>query len=463
MFCNAEPFQNLKEEMEKRGLDIPSNSRNATAGILSRKDNLNLAEFLYFIAFDLQAGFYNTYDQKLKALAKMGFPTPECVLIETAKQLKSFINKSKKYKDLDGYLPTDGIVFVINNIKSHHSMGFTSHHPRFKIAFKWETEKADSTIKNIEWNLSQNGVLTPVAIIDPVELSGAKISRVTLHNASVVEKYNLNTGASIRLTRAGEVIPKFLGSIKSGDEFSFPKECPSCGGDTEYFHPRLMCISYVCSGRLCRELETWVKHAGIEGLGYKTLQKLVQNTSVLEPSDLYDLSANDLKFLGEKTANSIIESINKSRNITPLNFLLGLGILGMGRSNWLKVLSKYTLEDLDHLNAGSWMYDGFSRKSFYFFQEKTFLYTKLKGRLNFVTESTNNQRLSGMTFVITGSLSISRKELVKKLESMGANVSGSVSQSTTAVICNDPAGTSGKLVKARKLGIKIITESDLFN
>lgn len=463
LICNGKPFEKLKEEMDKRGLDIPSNSRNATAGILSRKDHLNLAEFLYFIAFDLQGGFYSTYDQKLKALSQMGFPTPECVLIETTKQLNSFINKSKKYKDLDGYIPADGIVFVINNIKSHHSMGFTSHHPRFKLAFKWESETAVSSIQKIEWNLSQNGVLTPVAVIEPVELSGATISRLTLHNAATVAKHNLNTGASIMLTRAGEVIPKFLGSLKSGAKFKFPRSCPSCGGDTEYYEPRLICRNFDCSDRLCRELETWVKHAGIEGLGFKTIQKIVRHTSVMEASDLYDLTVDEINFLGEKSANKIIASVQHSAHITPLNFLLGLGIPGMGRSSWENVLKKYSLEDLDYINQGSWIYDGFTRKSFYYFQEKVFLITKLKRRLCLIRESEDNQSLSGQSFVITGTLSVPRKELVKKLESMGASISGSVSQSTTAVICNDPAGISSKLVKARKLGIKIMPEADLFS
>ena len=229
VYCIEKNFFLLSKEMKELGLEIPSSQRNIVAGLLGRKENIQLSRHLSFQAFDIitEEKFQNEH-QKLDFLKASGFKTPDYVIHKGIKELKAKLQEARDFMSSGNYL-IDGLVFIYDDLKLHQELGETGHHPRYKLAFKFAGDTKVAKINDIEWGVSRNGTLTPVALIEPTELSGAIISRVTLHNFGMVQNFQLKAGDKIEIIRSGEVIPKFLGVVeKSGGNFFYPERCPSC-------------------------------------------------------------------------------------------------------------------------------------------------------------------------------------------------------------------------------------------
>jgi DNA ligase (NAD+) len=226
LYCDEESFFLLSNEMESLGLDKPTSQRNIVAGLMGRKDNLELCRYIKFMAFDyISEERLKKEEEKFEKLQKNGFVIPDFEIHKNIENVSDVIKKASEFMS-EGHYQIDGLVFTINNLSLHEELGETSHHPRYKMAFKFHGESKPAILKDISWSVSRNGILTPVGEIEPVELSGAMISRVTLHNYGLVCAHQLKKGDKIEIIRSGEVIPKFLSVLESSDSiFEIPKHC----------------------------------------------------------------------------------------------------------------------------------------------------------------------------------------------------------------------------------------------
>ncbi|RMG83951.1 MAG: hypothetical protein D6707_00040, partial [Bacteroidetes bacterium] len=282
LYCEETDFLNLTDEMLQRGLDRPSSARNIVAGLLGRRDHLDLNKYIRFMAYDIliEKDDFNYEVEKFNYLKKLGFMTPEFYLVKTKEEIKDVIEHCFDFYQ-NGHYAIDGIVFTYNDIHYQRELGYTAHHPRYKIAYKFKGETKKTKIENIIWSVSRNGILTPVAQVEPVELAGAVISNVTLHNWGMVHTHNLKIGDCIEIVRSGEVIPKYLRTItESQNQVDYPKVCPSCACPTIVEGIWLKCKNKSCPGQFIEEIIHFVKNIGIDDLSKKRLEQLIQKGKV---------------------------------------------------------------------------------------------------------------------------------------------------------------------------------------
>ena len=252
IFCTEEDFFKLSNEMEKIGLDKPTSQRNIVAGLIGRKENLELNRYIQFCAFDLieEEIALKTEMEKFHKLDQMKFLIPEITLHKNLKKVEDVLESAQEFM-AEGEYQIDGIVFSYNNLGLHEELGATAHHPRYKMAFKFQGEAKNTKIKKLVWQVSRNGILTPIAEVEPVELSGAKISRVTLHNYGMVKQFRLKKEDEIAIIRSGEVIPKFMEIVSSSNKpYEIPGVCPSCGEKVIEREIRLVCENNLCPAQV---------------------------------------------------------------------------------------------------------------------------------------------------------------------------------------------------------------------
>lgn len=474
LFCTEENFYHLSKEMVARGLEKPTSQRNIVAGLISRKDHSDLCQYIKFQAFEyIAAEDFKLEEDKFKNLKKLGFEIPEIKVHKSEKSLESVIAEARDFMS-EGEYQIDGLVFTYNSIALHRELGYTAHHPRYKMAFKFAGESKQTIIKSIEWSVSRNGIMTPVAHVKPVELSGAMISRVTLHNYGVVEQHQLKAGDKIEIIRSGEVIPKFLNVIESSSEtFEIPKKgCDFCVKDLEVEDIRLYCRNKICPGRDKEALLNFIQKIGIDDLSSKRLEELMRLGIVKEIPDLYKMKAEDLEKMDkvkEKLSQKIIENIEKSKEADITTLLSSLGITGGAYNKCEKVvLAGYnSFEKIHHLTLEQLMeIEGFAQKSAQDFldslQSKMTVIKELMD-LGFKLEAAQirETKVLGKKICITGALSEKRSVIEQSIRDLGGIVVSSVGKSTDFLVTNESEGSSSKYKKAQDLQIPIITEQAL--
>jgi DNA ligase (NAD+) len=477
IFCIEENFFQLSSEMESLGLEKPSSQRNIVAGLLGRKENIHLSSYLSFKAFDLiTSERFKKEDEKITALKKQGFKTPDVEIHSGLKDIEKRIQEAKEFMGKGDYL-IDGLVFVYNSLALHEELGETSHHPRYKLAFKFSGETKVTEINKIEWGVSRNGILTPVAHVRPVELSGAMISRVTLHNFGLVKNFELKSGDKIEIIRSGEVIPKFLGIVeKSNSPFTYPVECPSCQQKLKVQDIWLYCENEKCPAKIKEEILNYIHKAGIDDLSDKRLDEMIEKSLVKSISDLYKISIQDLLTLDkvkEKLATKIFENIQKTKEQELSQFIAAIGIEGVSGAKSEKIISQghNTIEKVMNLTKDQLeAIEGFAEKSAQSIVDsvkikKPLINELIKIGLNLKSETLNfgEGPLLGMKFCITGELSQPRSLIEKKIKMSGGLLVSSVSKNTNYLLTNEKESTSSKFLKAKELGIKIISEEELLS
>lgn len=476
LFCHEEDFFHLSNEMEQLGLERPTSQRNIVAGLMGRKENLELCRYISFQSFDVITDEVNfkKEEEKFKILNELGFELPVFEVHRKATTIQKAIEEAKEFMS-EGDYQIDGLVFTYNEIKLHEELGETAHHPRYKIAFKFQGEVKQTTIKEITWQVSRNGILTPVAEVEPVELSGAVIKRVTLHNFGMVKQHNLKCGDRIEIIRSGEVIPKFLSVVESGSfEFQAPLKCPSCGEMVRAEEIRIYCDNESCPDKTREELLNFVQKIGIEDLSEKRLEELLTAKMIAKISDLFKLTIDDLLKLEkvkEKLATKLIENISKVKKTDLITFLSSLGISGGAFSKCEKVvyggfdtiekIKKITIEDLMKI-------EGFAEKSSQEFYESlkskySLIDELVKAGFEFEVQEKKETKISGKKICITGALSEKREAIEDRIRLCGGIVVSSVSKNTDLLVTNETDSTSSKYKKALELKIQIITEQDLKN
>lgn len=475
--CTEKNFFKLSQEMEKLGLEKPKSQRNIVAGILLRKEHRQLAQYLNFLAFDLFPENVDTEAAKMKELERLKFNTPPWKLVTSQKELTNFIQETADFLTNGSYL-IDGAVFIINDLAEQKKMGNTTHHPRFKMAYKFAGEIKSTRIESISWQISRFGVLTPVAILEPVDLAGASISKVTLHNYKTVEQFNLKSGDKIKIIRSGEVIPKFLAVDESSlthKKFSAPINCPFCENKLISDEVRLTCNNSSCPGRLAESIIQFTNKIGIDDLSEKRILQMIELKLIKAIPDLYKVTLNDLlkvPLTKEKMAQKLFNNIQSSKNQDSIGiFFDALGFKG-GAKNKVKLLEEAGIQSLEQIftltKENFPEIKGFADKTKEDFirsikENKKLIKDLLNLGFTFKTKTKpvkQSSKLNGLSFCITGTVSISRKDLELILEENGGVIKKGISKELNFLISNEES-TSSKSVKAQELGVTIISESML--
>lgn len=479
VYCSAHKFALLVDEMLERNLERPTNPRNIVAGLLGRKTHIDLCRYFNFFAFDvIGAEGVKTEIEKFAYLEKLGFSTPPHKLLKKPEEVETYLEEIKQFMD-DDEIGYDGAVFSYNSIAEQNRLGNTSHHPRYKISFKWPGLTAQSTIERIDWFPSRLGIITPVAVIKPVALSGATITNVTLHNAEHVKAYNLKSGDLIEIIRSGEVIPKFLHVEKSAPgDYQWPTNCPSCKNKLEFDGVRLKCDnSDECPAQRSGFILNWMKAVEIDDISEKRLDQMIQMGLVEHVHQLYTLTPADFLTLPatkEKMAEKLYKNIQASKHVPLAKFLNGLGIEGAGLRTWEKIIENFhTLEAIQELKEPDLVeVEGFAEKSAEQIVSglkhrkaiiKNLLKVGVKPEVQKAKFAPGEGPLAGKQFVITGTLSLPRETIEKMIREAGGKAGSSVSKNTSALVTNETESTSSKMKKAMELGIPVWSEEALLN
>jgi len=468
---SRDAFFRLSDEMAARELEKPKSIRNIVAGLLHRKDHLDLCRHLDFFAYELYADVpVATEENKFALLEKEGFHTPKGRLVNSEADFRAAVARYEEELDAAPYL-TDGLVLSVNDLARQRERGVTAHHPKGKMAFKFKSDTAVTAVRDILLDVGRTGRITFVGVVDPVELSGATVSRVTLNNAKYIADNRINRGCTIEITRSGEVIPKHERTIAPAGEFPFPDHCPACANPLVRSDSSvdLVCANTGCPARTKARIANWIAVTGIENLGDNTLEKFFEKGLVRRIEDLYLLSVDDMAKvdgLGDKSARRILDSM--SRTLPFDIFLAALGIDGLGPS--IAKLVTAAFPDPDALRAATAMQltaipgigdtlaasitAGLSQDGW------DILAQLREAGVNILATAQTTGPLTGKTFVITGKLSAPREEIAARIERRGGKVTGAVSANTSFLVCNE-ASNSGKFKKAQQLGVPVITEAQL--
>ena len=490
VYMRLSDFHALNRRMTERGDDTFANPRNAAAGSLRQLDShMTASRPLVVTCYEVMTmtgAHPSTHWDELERLAEWGFPVPSLRRrCETIEQVLAFHRETQEQRD---HLPyeIDGVVVKVNRVDWQTKLGMKSRSPRWAVAFKFPARKEITEIQDIAISVGRTGTLTPLALLRPVEVGGVTISRATLHNADEVARKDIRVGDTVRVERAGDVIPAITERIPiSGqmrhEPFLMPQHCPICGSAVAKEGAYYYCTGQAaCPAQLKGAIEHFASKTAlnIDGLGKKTVAQLVDQGLVKDLSDLYRLNQEQLLKLegfAERSSILLLEAIAESRAVPLERFLMGLGIRQIGR-HIAKVLARefgslhaIMTADRDRFQSIREIGPEISESLVSYFQEQS--NRRVIDQLQQLGVSIIQPSLpqshtplpfSGKSFVFTGGLlSYSRDEAKALVERLGAMVLSSVSKKTTYVVAGSEAGS--KLDQARKLGVRILDEDEFKN
>lgn len=476
------------EEINKSIEDIDAkykNPRNLCSGSvrqlnseITAKRNVNFMAFALINAENVD--FQNSMENQFKWLENQGFDVVEHKRVTQDNMKETVEYFAEKIKTYD--YPSDGLVLMYDDIAYGISLGSTAKFPRNGIAFKWEDEQAETTLKYIEWSPSRTGLINPVAVFEPVELEGTTVTRASVHNVSIVEQLALHSGDRIKVYKANMIIPQISENLTQTGNIDVPDTCPACGHNTEIRNDNgiktLYCPNKQCPAKNIKAFTLFVSRnaMNIDGLSEETLEKFIDAGYIREFADIYRISRyreeiTNTSGFGEKSYDNLITSLNKSRNVELHALIYSLGIPNIGVAN-AKLICKYFDNDLKKIRHATveelvkidGIGDKMAEKFTEYFSDKENV-EKLDRLLQEVTiknpEANHNaQNMEGLNFVVTGSVNhfANRNEVKEYIEQRGGKVTGSVTSKTNYLINNDIMSNSSKNKKAKELGIEIITE-----
>ena len=489
VYMDMNEFEKLNREREKSGEPLFANPRNAAAGSVRQLDSsITAARKLHMACYGVGAmkGIeFRSHTDFIDWLRKAHFPVPAVLYVVYG--IEKVIDAIKKIEEQRPKFPfeTDGAVIKVNDINLQKGLGFKTREPRWAIAYKFPAHQGTTIIEDIISSVGRTGAITPVAMLKPVRIGGVTVSRSTLHNWDEIERKDIRIGDTVLIERAGDVIPHVVAVIKekrTGKERKLPppKACPVCGsqvvrGDGEVAY---RCIGLNCAAQVLEKINHYASRGAmdIEGLGEKNVELLYTQGLIKHFVDLYQLKKEQLLELprfAEKSAQNLIDAIEKSKKTTLSRFLFALGILHVGEYAGKQLAKNFEkLEDLYNVKSeriieikqmGEKIADSIAG----FFSEKGNLHTldKLK-KLGLEVSNPDfdggkkkeKKPLEGLTIVITGTLSKPRNEIEDLIERQGGRSAGSVSKKTSYVLAGADPGS--KYDKAKSLGVKILSEDD---
>jgi DNA ligase (NAD+) len=486
VFIPIKEFAELNKKLEEAGERTYQNPRNTAAGALRQLDSSltasrPLALFTYAIV-DGSGKYLSTQRELLAYLKALGFPVPPATYCEDLNRVVAACQLMTEKRDHFEF-EVDGAVIKINNLTLADDLGFVGKDPRGALAFKFPAREVTTQLMNIGVNVGRTGVLTPYAILEPVEIGGVIVKQATLHNFDYIAEKDIRIGDRIAVKRAGDVIPYVIGpliSARDGDEIPYapPLECPACNQPVEHLEGEVAwyCVNPSCPAQLVRNVEHFVSRGAMDivGAGIKVVEQLISAGLVKDVADLYTMKYDDLVKLegfAEKKAENLLNAIDVSRQQPLPRLLTALGIRGVGevmadelakRFNNLDALSSATVPDLQDIpgvgpNIAQAIVDWFQKHA------NLKLVRKLKQvgvwPEYFLTQVSlpATQALTGLTFVVTGTLpGFSRDGVKDFIEQHGGKVIDSVSKKTSYLVLGENPGS--KLAKAQSLGVNVINE-----
>ncbi len=453
--------------------------RNLTAGALKRKDGSKTADYeIYFFCYDVVGKEFASEEEKFAFAASQGFTPVPSELVEHS-TLQSTYDRYAAEREEWNY-ETDGVVYKVNTTALQEAMGRTSHHPRFAIAYKFQGDSSQSTLLSIEWSVSRTGAINPVGIVKPVKLSGAWVTRVSLHNLAIMEGLGGDDGlylnSKVLMMRRGGVIPNMEKVLEQGDEkVEIPTECPMCGAET-YRKGDFLFADHTddCSTMKVRQLAHYTKVMEIKGFGQKILEQVFDEELVTNIVDFYTLTAKDLEGLdrmGEKSAQNLIDQINERKKVPAAVFLRAFGIHELGK-HVSKILAQ-TYDSMDEIFAmtaeelaaihtigeviAKSVVDGLAERKEEIEEVLEHVEVEFPDKTAAATPTAATV-LTGKKVLFTGTLvSMKRKDAQKQVESFGGEAPGSVSKDLDYLVIGDDdlerfkgGWRSSKLKKAEK-------------
>lgn len=485
VYISKRQFEAINEEREREGAPLFANPRNAAAGSLKLLDPKVVAKrklniMVYYLINPMNYGI-NTQYEALEKLRKLGFMVNENN--KRVSSIKEVIEYCKWWEKKRVDLPyvVDGVVIKVNEFSKQEILGATGKSPRWAIAYKFKAERAKTRLRTITVQVGRTGVLTPVAELEPVYLSGTVVKRATLHNEEEIEKKDIRIGDIVIVEKAGEIIPEVIGvdmKERTGSEMKFkmPKNCPVCGSETVKYEGEVAtrCINIKCRAQLEGSILHFASRdaMNINGLGKALVKQFVDKKIVSDYGDLYFLQVPDLvnlERMGEKSAQNLINEINESKNRDLENLIYGMGIRNVGKHtaeilaenfNSLDKLLSASIDDLNTIHeigpvVAQSIFDFFRRK-----ETKEVIKKFQKASINTKRKKkTIKNILGGKVFIFTGEMEkYSRSEASNIVKSLGGRVISSISKNIDYVVVGKEPGS--KLDKAKKLGLKIIDEKE---
>jgi DNA ligase (NAD+) len=484
-YMDKRGFEKLNEERRKADLPLFANPRNAAAGSLKQLDPAIVATRPLGVVF-YGTGATEGVDVDLHSkifplLKKLGLPAAgKWWLADSVEEILEAIHELDRVRH-DFPYQTDGAVVKVNSFAQRERLGFTAKSPRWAIAYKYEAERVETRLIDIVVQVGRTGTLTPVAVLEPVLVSGSTVSRATLHNEDEIKRKDIRIGDTVVIEKAGEVIPAVVevrADARTGKEkkFRMPTTCPVCGSKVikDEGQVALRCINSQCPAQLKRRIEHFASRGAmdIEGLGEMMVEQLVSKNLVRDVSDIYELTAEKMSILermGEKSIGNLLNAIEESKTRPLWRLIFGLGILHVGVSasralaEYFRSLKKLMEAGVDELQRISDVGEVVGQSIHDFFQEPRNRkmierLEKLGVRPKIEPKKSSDSTIAGSTWVITGTLSRPRDEIAEMIIARGGKVSGSVSKKTSYVLAGEEAGS--KLNRAKQLGVRIVDEAE---
>tara|TARA_R110002033_G_scaffold20304_1_gene51510 strand:+ start:6299 stop:8356 length:2058 start_codon:yes stop_codon:yes gene_type:complete len=485
-------FNKMNEERVENGEEEYKNPRNTASGSLKLQDSAEVAKrpldcLLYQIVTSDRK--YKTHFESLENARKVGFKVPNTIAFaKTIDEVFDFVNYwDSKRHDLP--YETDGVVVKVNNLQQQEELGYTAKAPRWAIAYKFKAEQVSTILHEITYQVGRTGAITPVANLEPVQLAGTIVKRASLHNADQIEKLDIRINDTVFVEKGGEIIPKiiavdFTKRPLNSEPTKYATHCPECNtalvrtdGDAKHYCPN----EFGCAPQITGRIQHFIsrKAMDIDGLGGETVDLLRKEGLIENYADLYDLKVEQiipLERMAEKSAQNMIEGIEKSKEIPFEKVLFALGIRFVGETvakklaKHFKSIDNLMSADFETLISVDEIGDRIAQSIIDFSNDlgNIQLINRLKSsgvQLEVSVESLENQtnKLNGNVFVVSGVFyQLSRNELKKAIEDNGGKVSSSISKKTNFVVAGDNMGPSKK-TKAEDLGVAIISEQDFID
>ena len=494
VFMPQPGFEAMNEEARRTGGKVFANPRNAAAGSLRQLDPRITAKrpltfFCYGVGLLEGGELPRSHYDRLQQLKAWGLPVSDRVRVCTGSEdVLAFYRQVEEDRPSLGF-DIDGVVVKIDSLDIQETLGFVARAPRWATAFKFPAQEQITLVKDVEFQVGRTGAITPVARLEPVLVAGVMVSNATLHNADEIERLGLRIGDTVIVRRAGDVIPQVVGVVlderpEDAREVVFPTHCPVCHSDVERVEGEAVArctAGLICGAQRKEALKHFVSRRAldVDGMGDKIIDQLVEKEYVKTPADLFRLTAGKLTGLdrmGPKSAQNVVNALEKAKETTLARFLYALGIREVGEATAANLAAHYgsvdalKAADIESLKTVPDVGDIVAKHVVNFLSEehnRQVIDELLSPEINVhwpevqvIVPEEIDSPFAGKTVVLTGSLSIlSRDEAKDRLTALGAKVSGSVSKKTDLVIAGEAAGS--KLAKAQELGIEVIDEAEM--
>ena len=486
VFISKKDFVKMNKEREEKDKELFANARNAAAGSLRQLDSRITAkrplDIYIFNVQKIEGKEFNSHFEELEYLEKLGFNVnPVRIPCRDEKEVEEAIKKIGKEREKLTF-DIDGAVVKVDDLKFREILGTTAKTPRWAVAYKYPPERKETKLKDIICQVGRTGVITPMAILEPVKVAGSTISKTTLHNEDFIKEKDLKIGDTVVIQKAGDVIPEIVEVKKNkrtGEEkeFEMPKVCPVCGAEAvrEEGEAAVRCTGIECPAKLYRNLVHFASREAmnVDGLGEAIIKQLLDKGLISNMADIYTLKLEDIASLkknGTKFAQNLIDSINRSKQNDLYRLITAFGIRHVGtkaskilakRYKTMDRLMNVTSEELAFVeDIGPIVAESIRE---FFLQDQTIdLIKRLKEagvNMKYLEEEGEDNRFEGKTFVLTGTLEkYTRGEASNIIEKFGGKTSSSVSKKTDYVLAGEEAGS--KLTKAQNLGVTILSEEE---